>query len=140
MLRGFSGAALTCLTSVADKISLLQGLPIGGLLSKAAACVTLGGFERRWLQNDRRQRQLGYVAPANWRAAVCHLRYTDDVLVASHWYCTRCLKAAFPLIYGDIQFDFSQPISGRLPWLDMLVSEQTGEIGLNIKPFPAPPP
>lgn len=80
------------------------------------------------------------MAPESWRASVCHLRYTDDVLAASHWYCVKCLQAAVALIYEDIPFDFSQPIAGRLPWLDMVISEQTGEIGLNIKPFPAPPP
>lgn len=140
MLRGFSGAALTCLTTVGDRVFLLKGLPIGGLLSKTAACVTLGGYERRWCSDKERQFRLGFVAPSGWKSFVCHLRYTDDVLLASYWYCGKCLQAVFPLIYEDIKFDVSFPIGARHAWLDLLIVESTSVLGLNIKPFPAPPP
>lgn len=140
MLRGFAAAALTCLTSVGDSVFRLDGLPIGGLLSKAAACVTLGGYERRWRLNPAQQRQLGFVSPADWMNAVCHLRYTDDVILASHWYCSTCLRAAFPLIYAHIKFDFAEPFGSRHAWLDMIILEESGTLELNVKPFPAPPP
>ncbi|OLP76138.1 hypothetical protein AK812_SmicGene43967 [Symbiodinium microadriaticum] len=46
LFRGFAASMLCCLATVGDKVFALRCLPIGGLMSKVASSVVLGGQER----------------------------------------------------------------------------------------------
>ena len=138
LMRVFIAAMLVCVTSVADRVFGLHCLPIGGLMSKFAACVTLAGQERRWRRDFNKVRSFGFCSSVPWTHATCHLRYVDDIILASSMYCSGCLQFACACIYS-VQFDFQDYSGGRLQWLDMLVSLPSRTISLHWKPL-APPP
>ena len=138
LFRAFVAASAVCVTSVGQTIFRANGLPIGGLLSKVAACIFLGGEERRWRCDIFRQRHEGYRAVQPWRNAVCHLRYVDDVFLASRLYCRLCLVYALKLIHS-VPFDVAVS-SPRLLWLDLAIVFPSCAVGLNVKPLVVPPP
>ena len=139
LFRAFAASMMVCLVSAGDKIFALQSLPIGGLLSKVASSIVLGGQERRWKENYMFQVSEGFRYPAGWNSAVLHLRYVDDILLVSRIYCRRCLAFATTCIY-NVPFDIPAGFSNTLVWLDMKLFLDTGLLGLNLKVFcPAPP-
>ena len=137
LLRAFVAAMSVGFASVGTTVFMLNGLPIGGLLSKVAACLTLGGQERRWSQNAPRRFEEGFCTHVPWNRAVCHLRYTDDVVLFSRLFCRDCLIALLACVY-TVDFDVSEA-NDTLAWLDMCIYTVSLEVGLNIKPFCAPP-
>lgn len=137
LLRAFVAAMSVGFASVGTTVFMLNGLPIGGLLSKVAACLTLGGQERRWSQNAPRRFEEGFCTHVPWNRAVCHLRYTDDVVLFSRLFCRNCLIALLTCVY-TVDFDVSEA-NDTLAWLDMCIYTVSLEVGLNIKPFCAPP-
>ena len=139
LFRAFLGAMLVCLTSVGNRVMMLQCLPIGGLMSKVAASVVLGGEERRWKQSVERQQFEGFRHSMDWDHTVLHLRYVDDIILISRIYCCRCLQHAVQCIYS-VNFDCSLPHDRTLSWLDLKIYLDSGQLGLNIKPlYPTPP-
>ena len=138
LMRVFIAAVLVCVTSVGDRVFGLHCLPIGGLMSKFAACVTLAGQERRWRRDINKVRSSGFCSKVPWTEAVCHLRYVDDIFLASCIYCANCLQHACACIYS-VPFDFQDCGCNRLQWLDMLVAVPSRTISLHCKPL-APPP
>lgn len=139
LFRAFLGAMLVCLTSVGNRVMMLQCLPIGGLMSKVAASVVLGGEERRWKQSVERQQFEGFRHSMDWDHTVLHLRYVDDIILISRIYCCRCLQHAVQCIYS-VSFDCSLPHDRTLSWLDLKIYLDSGQLGLNIKPlYPTPP-
>ena len=48
------------ITGLGDTVVRMDGLPIGGLLSKVAASVVLSQEEREWSENEARRANLGY--------------------------------------------------------------------------------
>ena len=63
LFRAFVAAMSVCLASVNRIVFRLLGLPIGGLLSKVAACITLGGQERRWKRDPGARSLAGFGVP-----------------------------------------------------------------------------
>ena len=138
LFRAFVAAMSVCLASVNSIVFHLLGLPIGGLLSKVAACITLGGQERRWRRDPDSRKLAGFGVPIPWKHAVCHLRYIDDVILLSRIFCRQCLIDLLVCIYS-CNFDVATDCE-LLPWLDMTFDIFSGNIGLNVKTFCAPPP
>ena len=139
LFRGFAASMLCCLATVGDKVFALRCLPIGGLMSKVASSVVLGGQERRFKQNVDSQVQEGFRYGHGWNHPVLHVRYIDDILLASTIYCRRCLSFATTRIY-TVPFDISEGSSNTLVWLDMKLFLDSGSLGLHTKPLcPAPP-
>ena len=59
-LKKFFGIAMCLsLTVLGDRVVRMNGLPIGGLLSKVAASVVLSQEEREWSENETRRASLG---------------------------------------------------------------------------------
>ena len=137
LMRAFVAAMSVGFASVGSCVSNLNGLPIGGLLSKIAACIVLGAEERRWKEDAQRRCQEGFCTPIPWRNAVCHLRYTDDVVLVSMLFCRCCLISLLKCMYS-VEFEIGEEVQ-KLPWLDMCIDTLTMEVGLNVKPFCAPP-
>ena len=62
----------------------MNGLPIGGLLSKVAASVVLSQEERVWTENEEKRSRLGYHKYGyRWSPLACCKRSVDDLLVVS---------------------------------------------------------
>ena len=139
LYRAFIASMVVCLTSVGDKVFALESLPIGGLMSKVAASVVLGGQERRWKQDEALQKHEGFRFDVGWRHAVLHLRYVDDICMLSRVYCTHCLTYAVKTVY-NVPFDISSGDGRKLVWLDMKIFLDSAELGLNTKPLYPPPP
>eukprot|EP00974_Lingulodinium_polyedra_P018824 1822817-Lingulodinium_polyedra.AAC.1 len=78
--------------AVGDGICSLQGLPIGGVASKASCSAVLGLSESRWVERGFAQWMRG--AGLQWQQMVLMLRYVDDVLMVSAFLCCACLQAA----------------------------------------------
>ena len=137
LLRAFCAAMSVCLVSVCQTVFEMDGLPIGGLMSKCAACITLGGQERRWKCSSAIRAQAGFYSKCNWNRAVCHIRYIDDVILVSRIFCRQCLIDSLSLIY-NVPFDVSDDCL-CLKWLDMSLDLNTCCLGLNIKQLVLPP-
>lgn len=137
LLRAFCAAMSVCLVSVCQAVFEMDGLPIGGLMSKCAACITLGGQERRWKSSSETRAREGYRSNCSWNRAVCHIRYIDDVILVSRLFCRQCLIDCLGVIY-NVPFDVSDD-DRILKWLDMSLDLNTCFVGLNIKPLALPP-
>ena len=137
LLRAFVASMSICFTSMGSTVFQLSGLPIGGLLSKVAACITLGGQERRWKRSVARRIAQGFGTHQSWNDAVLHLRFTDDVVLISKMFCRHCLADLLKLIYS-VDFDVCEH-SSRLAWLDMCIDLDSCQVGLHCKSFCPPP-
>lgn len=137
LLRAFIAAMSVTVASVGLKVFRMDGIPIGGLMSKVAACLTLGGQERRWKHSHAKQRDADYRARVAWSKAVCHLRYIDDIIMISHLYCRNCLILSLAEIY-TVPFKVD-PEEHILPWIDISINLAEYSVGLNIKHFHPPP-
>ena len=87
-------------------------------MSKVASSVVLGGQERRFKRNVDSQVQDGFRYGHGWSHSVLHIRYIDDILLASTIYCHHCLAFATTRIY-TVPCDISEASSNTLVWLDM---------------------
>ena len=60
-LKKYFGIAMCLsLTGLGDRVVRMNGLPIGGLLSKVAASVVLSQEEREWSENETRRASIGH--------------------------------------------------------------------------------
>ena len=137
LLRAFCAAMSVCLVSVCQTVFEMDGLPIGGLMSKCAACITLGGQERRWKCSNEIRARAGFYSKCSWNRAVCHIRYIDDVILVSRMFCRQCLVDSLSVIY-NVPFDVSDD-GLCIKWLDMSLDLNTCCLGLNIKQLALPP-
>ena len=126
-----------CLVSVCQTVFEMDGLPIGGLESKCAACITLGGQERRWKCSNEIRARAGFYSKCSWNRGVCHIRYIDDVILVSRMFCRQCLVDSLSVIY-NVPFDVSDD-GLCIKWLDMSLDLNTCCLGLNIKQLALPP-
>ena len=117
LLRAFCAAMSVCLVSVCQTVFKMDGLPTGGLVSKCAGCITLGGQERRWKCSNEIRARAGFYSKCSWNRAVCHIRYIDDVILVSRMFCRQCLVDSLSIIY-NIPFDVSDD-GLCIKWLDM---------------------
>ena len=115
-------------------IKQIRGVPMGGSASKAAASVTLGGCESRWVSDVAARVRVGFPgSAAEFCQATQGCRYVDDVLVASGIYCSRCLEDMCALVYKPplavgaeppvqvIEMD-GVPLAAIHHWLDLSVT------------------
>ena len=90
-LKKFFGVAMcVSLTGLGDRVARMNGLPIGGLLSKVAASVVLSQEEREWSENDERRVSLGL--PQNGTTVVI-----TGMLQKVIWAEENCMESFFPL-------------------------------------------
>ena len=123
----FVSAMSVSMVSIGHAVASMTGLPIGGLLSQAAASTVLGREEEVWLRSHHYRRLQGYQSVQNdWACTCLQLRYVDDVIFASYVFCRGCLIDMIPLIYVE-KFDVS-PESDEQCWLDMVIDLTTGLI------------
>ena len=91
-LKKFFGIPMrVSITGLGDRVVRMDGLPMGGLLSKVAASVVLSQEEREWSENETRRANLGYHKTGRrWSSLACCKRYVDDLLVISKMWCYEC--------------------------------------------------
>ena len=101
-----------------------NGIPIGGLVSKAATSCVLGVAEDSWT-NGNTARRLGFGTSGKFVA----VRYVDDVIMGSADLCRDCLTSVLQVAYPKgVQFDVAEPAAGdsdhrvQVDWLDLSVS------------------
>lgn len=127
-----------CVCRVGDACFRLEGLPIGGVLSKIAASIVLGFEEEAWLHNVELPRRMGFTAtsPA-WGKEVARARYVDDIIWISGVYCQQCLSVALKAMYS-VKFDIASegPV---VNWLDMSLHTQCLQWFMVQKPCVFPP-
>ena len=105
LLLAFAACMFVGFCRLGDICFRMDGLPIGGLLSKIAASIFLG-------------RKNGFTATSpSWDKEVARGRYVDDIFWVSAVYCKPCLLRALQLIYS-IEFDLASegPV---VDWLDI---------------------
>ena len=138
LYRLFAAAMSVDLVSACQHVFRTSGVPIGGLMSKIAATIVLGGQERRWLYNHQRKSSHGFNPGFPWHQAVCHIRFIDDVILLSKCYCRSCLMSLLDLVYA-VPFDCLPDDDSQLAWLDMRIDLVSWSIGLNVKIRSLPP-
>ena len=118
LLLAFAACMFVGFCRLGDICFRMDGLPIGGLLSKIAASIFLGCEEESWSHNVAWRRQNGFTAtsPA-WDKEVARGRYVDDIFWVSAVYCKPCLLRALQLVYS-VEFDLASegPV---VDWLDI---------------------
>ncbi len=71
--------------SVGAAVACMDGLPIGGLLSKVMATIMLCPCEQEWLNDQQYRERMGFRGM--WDGSAVLLRYVDDVIIASRLWC-----------------------------------------------------
>jgi hypothetical protein len=97
----------------------LEGLCIGGILSKPAVSLVLGEKEVAFRADVRRLAELG-LSQFFQNCAI--LRYVDDGVVCTKCYCPCCVKFAVQQMYLGLPISFPDPGLVDKNWLDVLVS------------------
>lgn len=118
LLLAFAACMFVGFCRLGDICFRMDGLPIGGLLSKIAASIFLGCEEESWSHNVAWRRQNGFTATSpSWDKEVARGRYVDDIFWVSAVYCKPCLLRALQLIYS-VEFDLASegPV---VDWLDI---------------------
>ncbi|CAE8583398.1 unnamed protein product [Polarella glacialis] len=100
-----------------------SGSPIGGLLSRLHAMLSLGPSEGHFVDG------CSYDFPRH----VAAIRYVDDAAVFSSTKCGGCLRkimaAAVP---PHIVFDIEQQSTERVAWLDLTVTDVGGKLDVDV--------
>ena len=136
----FFAAMCVSLVSVGHLVASLKGLPIGGLLSRAATSAYLASKEHAWLSSSSVRLEAGFHSIAGfWRNTMLHLRYVDDVLLASRALCRQCLLQVFPPVYSEVSFKVAPPGLSQI-WLDMHIDCITGDVFPKPRKPCTPPP
>ena len=136
----FFAAMCVSLVSVGHLVASLKGLPIGGLLSRAAASAYLASAEQSWLSSAASRHQAGFRSVSGlWSNTMLHLRYIDDVILASRAFCRQCLMDVFPVVYPEVSFKIA-PTGSSQTWLDMQIDCVTGDIAPKPRKPCTPPP
>ena len=132
-------AMCASITGLGDSVVRMDGLPIGGLLSKVAASVILSQEEREWSETETRRANLGYHKTGRrWSSLACCKRYVDDLLVISEMWCYDCLREMIPHVY-TVLFD-AEPQVAMVSWLDLRIVLETSEIWAKETTYGISPP
>ncbi len=132
LYRLFAAAMSVDLVSACQHVFRTSGVPIGGLMSKIAATIVLGGQERRWLYNHQRRSLHGFNPGFPWHEAFCHVRFIDDVILRSKCFCRSCLMSLLDLVYA-VPFECLPDDDSQLAWLDMRLDLVSWSKGLKVK-------
>ena len=116
------------------------GLPIGGLLSKAATSFVLGWQEHCWNTDSSKRRAANFEwSDRLWNHMVARGRCVDDLLWLSFALCESCLREGVQHAYS-VPFEIEGPTDGALCWLDFKVQLRPLIWACKRKDFIALPP
>ena len=138
LVLAFAACMFMGLCRVGDACFRMEGLPIGGVLSKVAASIVLGCEEEAWLHDVVLRKRLGFAATTLlWDREVARARYVDDVLWISGVYCQQCLHLALDTMY-TVKFDIASdgPV---VNWLDVSLDVNSLQWSMIQKPWVFPP-
>ena len=117
-LRACSQANVVC---IGDATATFTGLPIGGVMSKAACSAVLNYEENAWKCDESERAKQGFGTD-EWDNEVVHTRYVDDVIMLSPRYCEKCLAEAIKQAYS-VPFDTASQ-GKKLEWLEVCTETQ----------------
>ena len=140
LLVCFRAALAVPFVTFGHVVARMQGLPIGGLCSKAATSALLTSQEERWFRHVKsRQQNLGFELMNGPIEASClHLRYVDDVLLVSKLWCKGCLLFWLKQCYS-VSFEACSNID-EICWLDMILHCPQGVVRPKKNHVTVPPP
>ena len=98
MVRAIFAFVHVTLVALGAMAWAMNGLPVGGAMSSAAASILLGYYDVRWLDSASRPRQasLGFHLPAtDMQSVINWCRCVGDILAVSSCLCGDCLCACF---------------------------------------------
>ena len=137
--QAFHCAISVSLVSSAGFVAYMSGLPIGGMMSKIAASMVLGRDEESWRTDNEKRSTHGFDTPGDdWCRYALTLRYVDDVLVISHFFCRCCLQDFVRKCYC-VPFDFSDD-DDCLQWVDLHILLPSLRLSLKPRSVKLPPP
>eukprot|EP00435_Cladocopium_sp_Y103_P013886 s117_g3.t1 len=137
LLHCFAACMYIPFCSLGNMIVRMQGLPIGGLLSRIAASAVLAWEEHSWVEGWPCNFGLDASTPA-WESAVFARRYIDDLVVVSKLLCFDCLVGMTQAMY-TVTFDPAEK-SRQLRWLDVVFDLDSLCLNIKRSMFPFPPP
>ena len=139
LIACFWASVLVSFCSLGTLVFRLQGLPIGGFLSKVATSFVLAADEAAWVRSRVAQRVAGFFVPGkSWNQLALCRRYVDDLLLISRAWCFTCLCVLPGEIYS-VPFD-AGPCSRQLSWLDFLIDLDLYALDIKSAPITCPPP
>jgi len=86
----FAAAPTAKYVSIGSLVWELKCLPIGGVVSTAAASAVLGRGKWTLGQNPDRQRRGFSIPKVPWDATIAIVQYFDDICAASRCMCSTC--------------------------------------------------
>ncbi len=133
----FAAAVAVTYVAVGSHVMQLSTLPIGGLMSMIASAMVLCLNEHKWLEQQGEWAKHGFFHNVKWDQQVASLRYVDDLIQISSFFCVDCLSVIPRLVY-NVPFDLSQQ-GVQVDWLDLQVSLDPFTLSMisksmNIKP------
>ena len=139
LLSCFHAAMAIPFVSFGKVVCKMKGVPIGGLCSKIATSAVLTEQEEEWFHRLRAIGHSGFRFPHTDLSSTClHLRYIDDVLLASKTWCRTCLLKYLSQCYS-VSFE-AAPEKVAITWLDMVLDCDTGLVKPKKKQVAVPPP
>ena len=127
---------------VGQGVAYLSGLMIGGRTSKVSCSIVLGVAETEWCLDGSLRRAAGFDPDLPWSDTVMSIRYVDDMMLVSPFYCASCLITAVSA-WSPAPFD--EVCRGTMvEWTDLKVTlpqdlSHPIEIDALPKPFSLPP-
>lgn len=134
----FAAAVAVTYVAVGSHVMQLSTLPIGGLMSMIASAMVLCLNEHKWLEQQGEWAKHGFFHNVKWDQQVASLRYVDDLIQISSFFCVDCLNILPSLVY-NVPFDLSQQ-GVQVDWLDLQVSLDPFALSMISKPMNIKPP
>ena len=108
-LKRIFGIAMGVALGLGDRGIRMDGLPIGGLVSKVAASAVLSQQEREWTEDEEKRSRVWYHKDGyRWSSLAYCKRYVDDVMVVSSMWCASFLAEVVLHVY-TVQYDVEPP-------------------------------
>ena len=139
LLSCFHAAMAVPFVTFGKVVCKMRGLPIGGLCSKIATSAVLTEQEEDWFRRLTTPGHAGFrFSQGSFSSTCLHLRYIDDVFLASKVWCRTCLLQYLSQCYS-VSFEAS-PSDNNVQWLDMILDCDSGMIKPKGKQVIVPPP
>ena len=138
LLTCFHAAMAVPFVMFGHTVCRMKGIPIGGLCSKIATSAVLTVQEEEWFKQLQDKKRSIFSFRGDFSSSCLHLRYIDDVLLASRTWCRTCLLLYLSQCYS-VSFD-AAPDEQRITWLDMVLDCKDGHVHPRRKQVIVPPP
>ena len=140
LLLCFRAALAVPFVTFGHVVARMHGVPIGGLCSKAATSALLTSQEEAWFKRvSNKRNELGFsLGKSSYESSCLHLRYIDDVILASRRWCKNCLLVWLQSCY-TVSFE-ACGAGDCLTWLDMVLDCTHGVVRPKHKEVIVPPP